>query len=1015
VPVAERVDQAPPETPEQTLDGSAMMGGVAPLTEHMQPILGRDRELALLSELSGLTGLSDRSAARPPTQGVLLAGDAGVGKTRLLVELVNRADDAGWRTLVGHCLDFGDSALPYLPFSELFGRLARDAPELTETLTESHPALSSLQPGRRLLSGRGAAPGENLERSDLFDAIHGAFEELARAQPLLVVVEDVHWADRSTRDLLSFLFARPFRGPVTVVASYRSDDLHRRHPLRAAAAEWARVPGVARVQVDPLGDEDVRRLVRALMPELVSEADVQAIVRRAEGNAFFVEELVAAAEGGGAKLPDDLADLLLVRLDRLDDDARQVVRAASCAGRRVGHELLSAVVGLAEEALDRSLRTAVEHNILIRVGGDGYAFRHALLAEAVYDDLLPGERVRWHASYTRALLGRLVDGTAAELARHALAAHDVSTAVRASVQAGDEAMSVGGPDEAAEHYETALELSGDVSADSPDVDAIGLTTQAADALVASGRPQRARKLVESQLSRLPADAPAHHRARLLIALGMAALLVDGPLDPLESTTEALDLVPDEPTPLRARLLDLHARSLAEHGKYEEAARYASEAVALAQKLDISSLVADATTTVATIQEQSGDRATAEKALQDVVEQARRDGDPVAEMRGRYLLGGLHQERGELDEAQAAYHLGALVAREAGRPWAPYGFEARLMEATVAYQRGEWDEALALTVLAGQSPPPVAEQLLLSVRAAVLVGRGDPAALPLLERIRSEWHRDGLLGITGGAALIDWYGGQGDVAAMLATHDEVVRVVSAAWTKDFQARIRLAALVLGNLADAAGVAPHSQRGELVAPAPELLAAVDRVMQRVYRRKRPFGPEGVAWLERTHAEHLRLRWLADMEPPDLDELLAAWERTVVAFEAMGHRYETARSQARLAAVLRSAGQPAEARQVVDESRRVARDLGAEPLLAALRHHSHLGETRVRDARADTHLTSREVEIRRLVADGRSNGEIARQLFISTKTVSVHVSNILAKLGAGGRTEAAAIARREGLLQN
>jgi DNA-binding NarL/FixJ family response regulator len=154
---------------------------------------------------------------------------------------------------------------------------------------------------------------------------------------------------------------------------------------------------------------------------------------------------------------------------------------------------------------------------------------------------------------------------------------------------------------------------------------------------------------------------------------------------------------------------------------------------------------------------------------------------------------------------------------------------------------------------------------------------------------------------------------------------------------------------------------------------------------------------------------------MEPPDLDELLAAWERTVVAFEAMGHRYETARSQARLAAVLRSAGQPAEARQVVDESRRVARDLGAEPLLAALRHHSHLGETRVRDARADTHLTSREVEILRLVADGRSNGEIARQLFISTKTVSVHVSNILAKLGAGGRTEAAAIARREGLLQN
>jgi DNA-binding CsgD family transcriptional regulator len=248
--------------------------------------------------------------------------------------------------------------------------------------------------------------------------------------------------------------------------------------------------------------------------------------------------------------------------------------------------------------------------------------------------------------------------------------------------------------------------------------------------------------------------------------------------------------------------------------------------------------------------------------------------------------------------------------------------------------------------------------------------------------------------------------------MLASHEEVVRVVTAAWTKDFQARIRLTALVLGNLADAAGAAPHSQRGDLVAPAPELLTAVDRVMQRVYRRKRPFGPEGVAWLERTYAEHLRLRWLADVEPPDLEELLAAWERTVVAFEAMGHRYETARSQTRLASLLRAAGQPAEARQVADESRRTARALGAEPLLAALRH---LGETRSREARTDTHLTSREIEILQLVAQGRSNGEIARQLFISTKTVSVHVSNILAKLGAGGRTEAAAIARREGLLLN
>jgi DNA-binding NarL/FixJ family response regulator len=184
-----------------------------------------------------------------------------------------------------------------------------------------------------------------------------------------------------------------------------------------------------------------------------------------------------------------------------------------------------------------------------------------------------------------------------------------------------------------------------------------------------------------------------------------------------------------------------------------------------------------------------------------------------------------------------------------------------------------------------------------------------------------------------------------------------------------------------------------------------------MQRVRRRKRPFGPEGVAWLERTHAEHLRLRWLADVDPHDADELVVAWERTVVGFEAMGHPFEVARSQARLASVLRATGSTAEARALADAARAAADKLGARPLLDELR----AVESRPREARADTALTARETEILALVAQGRSNGEIARQLFISAKTVSVHVSNILAKLGASGRTEAAAIARRDGLLDS
>lgn len=230
-----------------------------------------------------------------------------------------------------------------------------------------------------------------------------------------------------------------------------------------------------------------------------SRAEVHEIVRRAEGNAFFAEELVVAAEREQRTVPDDLADLLLFRLDQLDDAPRHVVRAASVAGRRVSHDLLSRVAGLGREALDAAIRNAVEANVLLPVEADGYAFRHALLAEAVYDDLLPGERVRLHSAYVDALGDGAVASTAAEMARHALAAHESGTAVAASIQAGDEAMSVGGPDEAAHHYEVALALEAERSAaghaNAAEVSA--LTIRAAEALAAAGYPYRAVQLLQA--------------------------------------------------------------------------------------------------------------------------------------------------------------------------------------------------------------------------------------------------------------------------------------------------------------------------------------------------------------------------------------------------------------------------------------------------------------------------------------------------------------------------------------
>jgi DNA-binding NarL/FixJ family response regulator len=173
----------------------------------------------------------------------------------------------------------------------------------------------------------------------------------------------------------------------------------------------------------------------------------------------------------------------------------------------------------------------------------------------------------------------------------------------------------------------------------------------------------------------------------------------------------------------------------------------------------------------------------------------------------------------------------------------------------------------------------------------------------------------------------------------------------------------------------------------------------------------GPEGVAWVARVRAEHLRLRWLTGADPPAEPELVEAWEASVAGFERFPHVFERARSQARLAAVLRACGDPARARELADDARASASRLGALPLLAELRALGTPG--REPHSRADEALTSREREVLALVAEGRSNREIAGRLFISAKTVSVHVSNILAKLAAAGRTEAVAVARRRGLL--
>ncbi|WP_167736051.1 AAA family ATPase [Nocardioides sp. 503] len=970
-------------------------------------LVGRDAELTEIASSLGVRPTADGTRPRGGT--VLLSGDAGVGKTRLLLELRDLALAEGWQVVAGHCLDFGDSALPYLPFSEVLGRLAVDLPDVVDSVGAVHPALARLQPGRRVLSAPSDDDAQSLDRSDLFGAVHALLEAVAEKCPVLLVIEDAHWADQSTRDMLGFLFSREFDGPVAIVASYRSDDLHRRHPLRRQVAEWSRLRGVDRMALAPLADDAVRALVGELVPAGLTETELGDIVARAEGNAFFVEELTSAASMPGSWVPADLADVLLVRLDRLDDTARQVVRAASASGRKVAHEMLEAASGLAPAALDEGLRKAVEMNVLV-ADGDHYSFRHALLGEAVYDDLLPGERVRLHRQYAVALSEGRARGTAAELARHARLANDLDTALSASIRAGDEASAVGGPDEAAYHYQQALELLADPErCAGADVDLSKLVVAAADALTASGDPERAVAVIQEQLDRLPADASDVWRSRMLIAQAHALHLTESTEDPADLSARALALAPEGESPLRARALATHARILASWGRYDEAQTFGMDALALAERLDLNELASDAITTLSGLKK-AGPKEGLRAALDEAVVRAERAGAIHAELRGRFFLGRSYEDWGEFDQAVAWFSSAIARAEAAGIPWAPYGFESRWQLGMVHFYRGEWDEVVRLIEVLDPPPPPIPRALLLPLRLHVEQARGADVERAV-KALRKFWAREGSIAIHAAELEMVAASRRDDPAAALAVYADAVSVLSGIWHPWFSARIRLAAVAIAAISASLPRMSGAERSDHSAVVDRLCADGHHVLDRYTDPSGHWGPEGRAWVKRLDAETLRARWLiGGDDAPGQDVLVETWREAVILFDDFAHVYELAAVRVALAGILRATGEVAEAREVGDLARAAARRLGAQPLLDELRAS---GGVAARSGAAPDALTAREREILALVADGRSNGEVAKQLFISTKTVSVHVSHILAKLGASGRTEAAAIARRRGLL--
>ncbi|MET9494888.1 AAA family ATPase [Streptomyces sp. NPDC006552] len=982
------------------------------------PFIGRAGELARL------TGVLERAAAGEP-RAVLVGGDAGVGKTRTLTEAAAHAAATGMTVLTGHCVDLGDVGLPYLPFTEILGAAAAD-PRFAETFA-GRPAVNRLIGAA---PGTGTAPDPD-SRLQLFEGVAGLLADLAAATPLLLVIEDLHWADRSSRDLLRFLLSRGVLqrpapgGPphrLALFGSYRADDLHRRHPLRPLLAELVRLPAVDRIELRPMADADVARLVRAQRTGPVPDSTVRRIVDRAEGNAFYAEELLAALPGDdapGAAGPQTgpealggLADVLLIRIEQLPETAQQVLRTAAVAGRRVSHDLLRDAVQLPEEELESALREAVGRQLLLPDDDATYSFRHALTREAVYADLLPGERVRLHRIFARLLSaeGRQAK-SAAERAHHSRASHDLPDALAASLEAADHAQRVGAPAEELRHLETALDLwsAVDDAVRPAGTDPVTLTLRASAAAARTGEPHRAVQLTRSALAQVGSDTGSELAARVRYTLAGNLMRIDNLEAAYTYSSEALALIPAEPPSATwVWAAATHVMAARYVGRDKDAERVARQALDVAERLRLADAQADLLISLVGLETHNRRTPQGRERLVRARELAAAAANLPVEMRALYNLGLGCYESGDLDAGLTWLADGLDRARRAGLLSSPYALELRYLRSVLLYTLGRWDECTRAAE-ADAALLPAAVAFTTAPALYVALARGEFEAAVVGARALLSPDGDWMAALVANIVLLDAAALRGDAEDCVRTMRAAVeRLTDGAGSERPDAFVRLAALTLSAVADAAGearLAGDTQAlGRWTGTAADLVGLARSTAARGEDGTGQ-GPEGQAWLARAEAEEAR----AANGPS-----VTAWEQAVTAF-GYGEPYELARCRRRLAEALLVAERREEAAEQLRAARETAVRLGAAPLceaLAALARRGGFGDGP--DGERIAALTARESDVLRLLGRGRTNRQIGEELFISGKTASVHVSNILAKLGAASRTEAVGIAYREGLIE-
>ena len=963
-----------------------------------------------VTELAALTAALERVSGGQPST-VLIGGEAGVGKSRLVSEFAAGADAA--RALSGYCLELSAEGLPFAPFTGVLRELVRDlGPDGVAGLL---PGLGA-QDLARLLPELGepaaqADPGE--ARARMFEQVLVLLGRLAESGPVILLVEDAHWSDRSTRDLLAFLIGnQQALDGVLILVTFRSDELHRGHPLRPMLAELERLRWVTRLELPRLTRREARELTARLLGREPDPGLADRVYGRSEGNPLFLEALLSRDDLDPG-LPESLRDLVLADVRRLPAETQEVLEALGVAGQRCGHALLAAITGIGDRALLAAIRSAVSVNVLVPEA-DGYAFRHALIREAILGEVLPAEKTRLHSRLAEALAadpslvppGRAV----IEQAHHWYLARDSPRALESAWQAADAAGRSLAYAERLGMLTRILDLWDTLPDAAERVGASRLTflESAALAAPAAGEDERGIRFATAALEEIDAAGEPERAAIMLKARANMKWHL-GQADGIEDLREALRLVPEtSPGPARGQVLSWLATWLQTSGAAGGRAA-AVEALRAARRAGDAATEAHALITLAELDFREHGALSL-----DLLDRARGLGEQAQVhdvlLRATIIESDVLEGLGEHERAAQVARKGVAGAREYGLA----RMTGALLMANVAeplLSLARWDEAADVIEQALQlSPAPGTRAALLILAGEVAMARGDLAGAA--ESAAAA--RDALATLA--------YRDQTHLplarleAELCLAHDRADDGLTVA--EDAVGRFDLshsprygwplAATSARACGAAIAAAAAARDPELAARARRLLGRLRALPGKLAAR----GPMQQAYRLTFEAE------AADAGETGSTEALAAWDTAAQAWDDLGQPYLLARALARAARAAMDRGDRDGAAERLGRAAQLADALGAGPLLeqiGSLARRARLGlpaATTGGPPAGILGLTAREVEVLRLVAAGRSNREIAAELFISVKTASVHVSNILAKLGAAGRTEAAAIALRAGL---